>query len=50
MAEKLRQELISDIMSEGINVKDNDDAYKLFLEELTLEELQSHYDSIKEDE
>lgn len=50
MAEKLRQELINDIMSEQISNEGNEDAYRSFLEALSIEELQSHYNSIKEDE
>ena len=40
MAEKKRKELIDNIMS----VKDNDEAYKAFLETLSIEELENHYD------
>lgn len=50
MAEKLRQELIDEIMSEQTSNEGNEDAYKAFLEALSLEELQSHLDSIKEEE
>lgn len=50
MAEKLRQELINDIMSEQTNNEGNEDAYRAFLESLSVEELQSHLDSIKENE
>lgn len=46
MAEKLRQELINDIMSEQTSNEGNEDAYKSFLELLSLEELQAHYNDI----
>jgi len=49
MAEKLREELINDIMSEQISNEGNEDTYRSFLETLSIEELQSHLDSIKEE-
>lgn len=49
MAEKLREKLINNIMSEQTNDEDNEDAYKAFLESLNIEELQNHYNSILEE-
>lgn len=50
MAEKKREELINDIIDKSGYVEGSEDAYKSFLEALSIEELQSHYDSILEEE
>lgn len=49
MAEKLRKELIDDIMFEQTSIRGNEDTYLSFLETLSIEELQSHLDLIKEE-
>lgn len=50
MAEKKRKELIDNIMSEQTNNEGNEDNYRAFLESLSIEELQTHYDEILENE
>ena len=49
MAEKKRKELIDEIMSKNVT-EGNDEAYKSFLEALSVEELQSHYDELFNEE
>lgn len=44
MAEKKRKELIDNIMSVKDNDEGNEEAYKAFLETLSIEELENHYD------
>jgi hypothetical protein len=44
MAEKKRKELIDNIMSVKDTEEGNEEEYKAFLETLSIEELENHYD------